>query len=71
MSGTPYVDADKIAETSEFLRNGGDEERAAAYLGCKVADLPKLLNLPAKSSGSMVAEDPDYLWAADKLEGVL
>jgi hypothetical protein len=71
MSGTPYVDADKIAETSEFLRNGGDNERAAAYLQCKVEDLPTLLDLPSKASANMVQEPSVDLWAVEKLEGQL
>lgn len=67
----PYNDGDKILEASEFLRNGGDEEKAAAYLGVKVEDLPQLLNLPSKSSANMVQEDPDYLWRADDAKEVL
>ena len=69
MSGTPYVDADKIAETSEFLRNGGDEERAAAYLRCKVEDLPTLLDLPSKPAQQQSGELD--LWAADEMKEVL
>lgn len=69
----PYNDAEKIAEVAEYLRNNGDEQRAAAYLGCRVEDLPQL-GLPvktSKSSASMVAEDPDYLWRADDAKEVL
>ena len=62
-----YIDADTIREASEFLRNGGDKERAAAYLRCKVEDLPTLLDLPSKPAPSTELD----LWAADKLQEVL
>jgi hypothetical protein len=64
----PYSDAEKIAEASEFLRNGGDEQKAAAFLQCRVEDLPTLLNLPSKPAQQTGELD---LWAADKLQEVL
>ncbi len=64
-----YIDADTIREATEFLRNGGDEERAAAYLGCKPEDVPTLLDLPAKPAQQQSGETD--LWAADKLQEVL
>jgi hypothetical protein len=65
----PYSDAEKIAEASEFLRNGGDEQKAAAFLQCRVEDLPTLLNLPSKPAQQQSTELD--LWAADKLQEVL
>jgi len=67
----PYNDGDKIAETSEFLKNGGDEQRAAAYLGCKVEDLPRL-GLPVRPSQPTQQQSDEFdLWAADRLQEVL
>ena len=54
----PYNDAEKIAEATEFLRNGGDEQKVAAFLKCRVEDLPQLLGLPSvKPAGAL----PDFL----------
>jgi hypothetical protein len=64
-----YIDADTIREAREFLRNGGDKERAAAYLGCKPEDVAKLLDLPKP-----VRDDKETgvdLWAFDRLKGQL
>ena len=66
----PYNDADKIAETTEFVRNGGDKQRAAAYLKCRVEDLPQLLGLPSSKPAPQQSTELD-LWAADKLQEVL
>lgn len=66
----PYNDADKIAETTEFVRNGGDKQRAAAYLKCRVEDLPQLLGLPSGEPAQQPSTEVD-LWAADKLQEVL
>jgi hypothetical protein len=67
----PYRDGDLIAEAKEFLRNGGDEERAAAYLQCKVEDLPKLLDLPKQKPIRAHVETGVDLWAVEKLEAQL
>ena len=67
----PYNDAEKIAETTEFVRNGGDTELAAAYLGCKPEDLPKLLDLPKPKAVRDDKETGVDLWAFDRLKEVL
>ena len=67
----PYNDAEKIAETTEFVRNGGDTELAAAYLGCKPEDLPKLLDLPKPKPVRGDIETGVDLWAFDRLKEVL
>jgi hypothetical protein len=66
-----YNDADTIREAREFLRNGGDKEKAAAYLGCKPEDLPKLLDLPKQKPVRGDVETGVDLWAVDRLEGQL
>ena len=66
-----YIDADTIREATEFLRNGGDTELAAAYLGCKPKDLPKLLDLPKPKPVRDDKETGVDLWAFDRLKEVL
>lgn len=68
----PYIDADKIAEAFEFLRTGGDEEKAAAFLKCRVEDLPRL-GLPVKSALQPAQQQSDEfdLFACDRLDGVM
>ena len=66
-----YNDAEAIREATEFLRNGGDTELAAAYLGCKPEDLPKLLDLPKPKPVRGDVESGVDLWAVDRLEGQL
>ena len=66
----PYIDADKIAEAIEARRHGANDDRIAAYLRCRVEDLPQLLGLPVKSSKPAQSTEID-LWAADKLQEVL
>ena len=66
-----YNDAEAIREATEFLRNGGDKERAAAYLGCKPKDLPKLLDLPSLKPVP-TDQDQDFdLWSVDRAKEVL
>ena len=68
-----YIDADTIREAREFLRNGGDKERAAAYLGCKPEDVPTLLDLP-KPKPKPVRGDIESgvdLWRVDDLNARL
>ena len=67
----PYNDAEKIAETTEFVRNGGDTELAAAYLGCKPDELSTLLDLPKPKPVRDDKETGVDLWAFDRLEGQL
>jgi hypothetical protein len=69
----PYSDAEKIAEASEFVRNGGDKEKAAAYLHCTIEELPRLLWEPAWKQVPASEPNPDEfdLFAADRLDGVL
>ena len=67
----PYNDAEKIAETTEFVRNGGDTELAAAYLGCKPEDLPKLLDLPKPKPVRDDKETGVDLWSVDRAKEVL
>lgn len=68
----PYIDADKIAEATEFLRTGGDKQRAAAFLRCRVEELP-MLGLPVKpAAGPALQQSTELdLWAADRLQEVL
>jgi hypothetical protein len=66
-----YIDADTIRETSEFLRNGGDKEKAAAFLGCKPEDLPKLLDLPSLKPVRGDTESGVDLWSVDRAKEVL
>ena len=66
-----YIDADTIREAREFLRNGGDEERAAAYLGCKPEDVPKLLDLPKPKPVRGDVETGVDLWRVDDLNARL
>jgi hypothetical protein len=66
-----YIDADTIREATEFLRNGGDTELAAAYLGCKPEDLPKLLDLPKPKAVRGDVESGVDLWRVDDLNARL
>lgn len=66
-----YIDADTIREASEFLRNGGNKEKAAAFLGCKPEDLPKLLDLPKPKPVRGDVETGVDLWAVDRAKEVL
>ncbi len=66
-----YIDADTIREAREFLRNGGDEERTAAFLGCKPEDLPKLLDLPKQKPIRAHVETGVDLWRVDDLNARL
>jgi len=67
----PYNDGDKISAANDFLRTGGDRERAAAYLGCRVQDLPRL-GLPVKPAAKPARQTVELdLWAADRLQEVL
>ena len=66
-----YIDADTIREATEFLRNGGDRERAAAYLGCKPEDVPKLLDLQKQKPIRAHVETGVDLWAVDRAKEVL
>ena len=67
----PYNDAEKIADVTEFLRNGGDKQRAAAYLGCKPEDVPTLLDLPKPKPVRDDKETGVDLWSVDRLKEVL
>ena len=66
-----YIDADTIREAREFLRNGGDKERAAAYLGCKPEDVAKLLDLPSLKPVRDDKETGVDLWSVDRAKEVL
>ena len=66
-----YIDADTIREATEFLRNGGDEERAAAYLGCNPEDVAKLLDLPKPKAVRDDKETGVDLWSVDRAKEVL
>ncbi len=66
-----YIDADTIREAREFLRNGGDKEKAAAYLGCKPEDVPTLLDLPKPKAVRDDKETGVDLWSFDRLKEVL
>jgi hypothetical protein len=66
-----YIDADTIREAREFLRNGGDEQKVAAFLGCKPEDLPKLLDLPKQKPVRGDVETGVDLWAVDRAKEVL
>ena len=73
MSGQLYIDADKIADTRDYLRNGGDEEQAAAYLQCTVEELPQLLGEPAWKREPVTTQDDATfdLFRVDELENKL
>ena len=66
-----YIDADTIREATEFLRNGGDKEKAAAYLGCKPEDVPTLLDLPKPKPVRDDKETGVDLWSVDRAKEVL
>ena len=66
----PYIDADKIAEAIEARRHGANDDRIAAYLRCRVEDLPQLLGLPSTKPAQQQSEEFD-LFAADRLDAVL
>ena len=66
-----YIDADTIREAREFLRNGGDKEKAAAFLGVKPEDVPKLLDLPKPKPVRGDIETGVDLWAVDRAKEVL
>ena len=67
----PYRDADQIAEAKEALRQGTSLESLASQLRCSPEHLAKLLGLPVNPAVTMVLDDPDYLWRADEMKGVL
>lgn len=66
----PYIDAEKTAEAIEARRHGANDDRIAAYLKCRVEDLPQLLGLPSVKPAQQQTGELD-LWAADKLQEVL
>lgn len=65
-----YLDGETEQAIREALRHQ-DFDIVAAKTQFDPDELRRLLNLPATSSANMVAEDPDYLWRADKLREVL
>lgn len=65
-----YLDGETEQAIREALRFQ-DFDIVAAKSGFDPDELRRLLNLPAKSSANMVAEDPDYLWRADDAKEVL
>ena len=69
MSG--YRDGDTIEHANDYLRNGGDPEKAAAYLQCTVEELPQLLGLPQWKQAVPAADAEFDLWRSDELDGVL
>ena len=67
----PYRDADQIAEAKESLRQGTSPEYVAGFMRVTVEELNQLLGLPVNPAVTMVLDDPDYLWRADEMKGVL
>lgn len=65
-----YLDGETEQAIREALRFQ-DFDIVAAKSGFDPDELRRLLNLPAKSSANMVADDPDYLWRADYAKEVL
>lgn len=66
-----YVEGDKLTAVNDFLRTGGDKQRAAAFLRCQVEELP-LLGLPVKPATKPAQQTVEFdLWAADRLQEVL
>lgn len=65
-----YLDGETEQSIREALRFQ-DFDIVAAKSGFDPDELRRLLNMPAKSSANMVAEDPDYLWRADDAKEVL
>lgn len=66
----PYIDADRIAEASQALRDGIPIDRVAGHLGVTTDALQQLLGLPQWRADA-AADGPCDLWAADDLGEVL
>ena len=67
----PYIDGDVLNQAAEALRQNVPLATLASRLRCSPEHLAKLLGLPVNPAANMVLDDPDYLWAADKLEAQL
>jgi hypothetical protein len=67
----PYIDGDVLDQAAEALRQGKTLDFVAGRLHCSQSHLARLLGLPVNPAANMVLDDPDYLWAADKLEAQL
>ena len=66
-----YISSDERDEAIEADRNRIPRDRIAGHLGITVEELNQVLGIQQKPAANMVAQPADYLWAADKLEGVL
>ena len=67
----PYIGQDILDQAAEALRQNVPLTTLASRLRCSPDHLSRLLGLPINPAASMVLDDPDYLWAADKLNEVL
>jgi hypothetical protein len=67
----PYIDGDILDQAAEALRQNVPLTTLASRLRCSPEHLARLLGLPVNPAASMVLDDPDYLWRADEMKGVL
>ena len=66
----PYIDADRLGEASQAVRDGIPTDRVAGRLGVTVDVLQQLLGMPQWRADPSSDESVD-LWAADRLREVL
>lgn len=67
----PYIGQDILDQAAEALRQNVPLATLASRLRCSSEHLARLLNLPVNPAANVVLDDPDYLWAVDKLEAQL
>lgn len=70
MSGVNYLDQDTLDHCQQALRDGRTLEDIAGRLHIAPEQLARLLQLPVSQPAAQ-QDDDDYLWAADRLGGVL
>ncbi len=67
----PYIASDILDQAAEAIRQNVPLTTLASRLRCSPDHLARLLGLPVNPASSEVLDDPDYLWAVDKLNEVL
>jgi hypothetical protein len=65
-----YIDQSTVDEAREAYRNHIPLDRIAGHLGITVAELRRVLELPALQSAQQQSPELD-LWAADRAKAVL
>ena len=65
-----YLDQSTVDEAKEAYRHKIPLDRIAGHLGITVAELRRVLELPALQPAQQKSTEVD-LWAADKLQEVL